>query len=82
VSPTTTTSTAGGVLGSTGAGGGTGGKVNKGNKSANNGNVAGNAQTANGGLPFTGLHAPLLVLIGLGMAVAGFGLRRRLDNPA
>jgi len=38
------------------------------------------AENASGGLPFTGLHVPLLILIGLGMAATGVVLKRRLGS--
>jgi hypothetical protein len=67
------------VSGSTGAGS-AGGGSGSGGGNGNNGSAAGNAQVAQGGLPFTGLHAPLLALFGLAMAAAGLSLRRRLNG--
>jgi hypothetical protein len=64
-----------GVAGTTGGGGGGGGKA-----PAENQGVAAQASTSGGGLPFTGMHAPLLVLMGLALAGAGFVLRRRLKD--
>jgi hypothetical protein len=45
-----------------------------------NGPSAGAAHEASGSLPFTGMHAPLLALIGLGMALTGLTLRRQLRD--
>jgi hypothetical protein len=86
-SSTTTTSTAftGSTAGTTGgakkspsgvqgaAGGG-------GNAPANQGVAAQQVSSSGGGLPFTGMHAPLLILMGLALAGAGFVLRRRLKD--
>jgi hypothetical protein len=44
--------------------------------------VASEAASGKGNLPFTGLHAPLLALIGIGMAIGGFAIRRSLQDSA
>jgi len=64
-----------GVAGTTGGGGG-GGKA----PAQNQGVAAQAATSSGGGLPFTGLHAPILILMGLALAGAGFVLRRRLKD--
>jgi hypothetical protein len=64
-----TTSTTSNVAGTTKKGGGNG-----------NGPAAGTVQNASGGLPFTGLHVPLLILLGVGMAATGLVLRKRLGS--
>jgi hypothetical protein len=84
---TTTTSTpnTGNTAGTTGAGtqpagvaGTTGGGGNAGKQAQ--GVAAEAATSSGGGLPFTGLHAPILILMGLTLAGAGFVLRRRLKD--
>jgi hypothetical protein len=75
------------VAGATGGGGGAAGEQAEGGGQPNvpgggGTNVAESGRAAGGELPFTGLHAPLLVLIGLGMAGGGFALRRRLAKSA
>jgi hypothetical protein len=64
-----------GAAGTINKGGGTGGT---GGTSA----VVSEATTAKGGLPFTGLHAPLMVLVALGMGAAGLALRKRVNGSA
>ncbi len=78
---TGTTTDTGGTAGTTQAGGGGGGGV-AGTKEAapEGGGAAREATTASGGLPFTGLHAPLMVLVALGMGAAGLALRKRLNS--
>jgi hypothetical protein len=78
---TTTTST--GEAAGTTAGGGTGGTTNDGNTpkaKTTNGAVAGQVASSSGGLPFTGLHAPLMILVALGMGAAGLALRKRINS--
>jgi hypothetical protein len=83
-SSTAGTTTTGGVEGTTTSGGSTtssvGGTTKKHGGGNGNGPAAGTVQNASGGLPFTGLHVPLLILLGLGMAVTGLVLRRRLGS--
>jgi hypothetical protein len=89
-STTTTTSTpnTGSTAGTTGGGGGsnpagvqgaTGGGGNA-PATANQAGAAAEVSSSSGGLPFTGMHAPLLILMGLALAGAGFVLRRRLKD--
>ena len=84
--PTSTTSTptsttTGAVAGDTGSGGG-GGAAGEQGGGGRNDPVATQARTSEGDLPFTGLHAPLLALIGLGMAIGGLAIRRSLQDAA
>jgi hypothetical protein len=78
---TTSPTTTGGVAGETGSGGNKGGEAAE-EASERNGPAATQATTGDGNLPFTGLHAPLLALIGIGTALAGFGIRRALQDDA
>ncbi len=82
-SSTEGTTTTGGTEGTTTSGGSTtsnvAGTTNK-KKSGGNGAAAVTATNTSGGLPFTGLHVPLLILIGLGMAATGVVLKRRLGS--
>jgi hypothetical protein len=82
---TSTDSSTVAVAGTIASGGGHNGQggtkgAKSGKKAGPGGAAAGDAREAAGGLPFTGLHAPLLILIGLGMAVAGLTIRRRLGD--
>jgi hypothetical protein len=65
------------VAGATGGGGGGGGA---GGGAA--GAVAEEAAAGEGGLAFTGLHVPALILIAVGMAAAGIVLRKKLEDAA
>ena len=76
---TTTTAVREEVSGNKKKGGGSRGKKGA-VEEAPSGVAAEAAATRGDELPFTGLHAPLLVLIGLGTAVLGFTLRRRLQD--
>jgi hypothetical protein len=66
-----------GVAGAVG-GGGPSGKAGGGTTSP----VAEEAVEAQGGLAFTGLHVPALILIALGTSAAGLVLRKRLEDAA
>jgi hypothetical protein len=80
---TTTTSTISAVAGTTTSGGQLAGhKAKDNNGGGGNAAVAGTAAPAqaSGSLPFTGLHVPLLILVGLGMAGAGVALRRKVGS--
>jgi hypothetical protein len=82
-SSTAGTTTTGGTEGTTTSGGSTSsvaGTQKKGGGNGGNGSVAGTAENASGGLPFTGLHVPLLIMLGLGMAATGLVLRKRLGS--
>src|SRR5215208_1212469 len=82
-SSTEGTTTTGGTEATTTSGGSTSnvaGTTKKKNGGNGNGAAAVTAENASGGLPFTGLHVPLLILIGLGMAATGVVLKRRLGG--
>jgi hypothetical protein len=74
---TPTTPPTQGVAGAVG-GGGPSGKAGGGTTSP----VAEEAVEAQGGLAFTGLHVPALILIALGTTAAGIVLRKRLEDAA
>jgi hypothetical protein len=88
--PTTTSTTVpgttggGGVAGTTGAGGGGGGAAGQTAEGGDQPAVAQAAQAApaESGLAFTGLYAPLMVLVALAMGTAGFALRKRINGSA
>jgi hypothetical protein len=83
VTTTETGSTSTGAVLATAAGSGTTTKLpgeksdRQGRKRAASDPVAMTAVGASGGLPFTGLQVPALILIGIGMGAAGLVLRRR-----
>ena len=80
-SSTAGTTTTGGTEGTTTSGGSTSnvaGTTKK--KKSGNGPAATAVQNASGGLPFTGLHVPLLILLGVGMAATGLVLRKKLGS--
>jgi hypothetical protein len=82
---TSTSTDTGAVLGTSTSGGDPGGKGKPAAKKSNdsgggNGAIAADTQDAAGSLPFTGFQAPVLILLGLGMAAAGVLLRRRLGS--
>jgi hypothetical protein len=80
-SSTTTSTPTGGTAGTTGSGGGGGGNEKAAGTTAKSAPAAAaQATQASGGLPFTGLHVPALILIALGMTVAGVLLRRKADG--
>jgi hypothetical protein len=73
------------VLGTIASGGDPGGKGKPAakkskNDGGGNGAIAATPTEAAGSLPFTGFQAPVLILLGLGMALAGLMLRRRLGS--
>jgi hypothetical protein len=88
--PTTTATTVpgttggGGVAGTTGAGGGGGGAAGQTAAGGDQPAVAQAAEAApaESGLAFTGLYAPLMVLVALAMGTAGFALRKRINGSA
>jgi hypothetical protein len=73
------TSASGTIPGGKGDPKGSGGSDGK-NVGGGSGSAAASAQEAAGSLPFTGMHAPLLIVVGLGMAAAGLVIRRRLGD--
>lgn len=75
---TATGATAGTV--ETGGIGGVAGSKKASKKDPTNESVAAAATEASGGLPFTGLHVPALILVGLLMAAAGLVLRRTVRS--
>ena len=79
--PVAGTTGAGGTAGVVGGGGG-GGKGAGKDAGGVAGAAAGEAQAGGGSLPFTGFHAPLMVLVALTMGAVGLALRKRLGESA
>ncbi len=82
---TSTSTDTGSVLGTVASGGDPGGKGKPAakkskNDGGGNGAIAADTQDPAGSLPFTGFQAPILILVGLGMAAAGATLRRTLGS--